>query len=245
MAPVITIEKLGVHYPGADNWTLKDVSLDVQPNEFVALVGGSGVGKSTLVRVIAGLLQQSAGNIAINAAKVPGERRRALVFQDGRLMPWRNVYDNIAYGLEGLSISSDEKASRIEEVLTLTQLNDFADRWPHQLSGGQAQRVGIARALAVKPAILLMDEPFSAVDALTRHRLQTELAFIWRQTNAAVIFITHDIDEALYLADRVIVLGGQPAGIVEETKVSVPRPRDRRDVKLRDEGYRLIEMLES
>lgn len=245
MAPIITIENLGVHYPGADNWTLKDVSLEVQPNEFVALVGGSGVGKSTLVRVIAGLLEQTAGKISVNAEKVPGERRRSLVFQDGRLMPWRNVYNNIAYGLEGLTISPEEKASRIEEVLTLTQLNDYADRWPHQLSGGQAQRVGIARALAVKPAVLLMDEPFSAVDALTRHSLQTELALIWRQTKAAVIFITHDIDEALYLADRVIVLGGQPAGIVEETVVSVPRPRDRRDIILRDEGYRLIEFLES
>lgn len=244
MAPVISIDALGVRFPGSDEWTLKGVSLDVQPNEFVSLVGGSGVGKSTLLRVIAGLLPSQAGTINVHAEQVAGKRRRALVFQDGRLMPWRSVRDNIAFGLEGLRLSASERAARIDEVLGLTQLEAFADRWPHQLSGGQVQRVGIARALAVKPAILLMDEPFSAVDALTRRALQTELSRIWRQSDAAIVFVTHDIDEALYLSDRVLVLGDRPASIVEEAYVSAARPRDRRDVTLRDEAARLIEALE-
>ena len=129
-------------------------------------------------------------------------------------------------------------------MLALTNLEELDDRWPHQLSGGQVQRVGIARALAVKPAILLMDEPFSAVDALTRRVLQKELSRIWSQSDAAVVFVTHDIDEALYLSDRVLVLGGKPAGIVEQTTVDIARPRDRRSPYLRDEATRLIEALE-
>ena len=243
-APVIAIEGLGVRFPGNADWTLEDVSLAVRPNEFVALVGGSGVGKSTLLRVIAGLLPAQAGRVELPGEKVPGRRRRALVFQDGRLMPWRTVAGNVAFGLEGLALPKEEVERRIEEVLALTGLEDFAGRWPHQLSGGQVQRVGIARALAVKPAILLMDEPFSAVDALTRRSLQAELSRIWRQSDAAVVFVTHDIDEALYLSDRVLVLGGRPAGIVEEARVEVPRPRDRRDERLREEAARLVETLE-
>ena len=244
MAPVVSVERLGVRYPGSPDWTLHELSLAIRPNEFVALVGGSGVGKSTLLRVIAGLLPAQAGGVEIPVTRVAGQRRRALVFQDGRLLPWRTVRDNIRFGLEGLDLGEEDIAERIDSVLALTRLADYADRWPHQLSGGQVQRVGIARALAVRPAILLMDEPFSAVDALTRRALQDELSRIWRQSDAAVVFVTHDIDEALYLADRVIVLGGRPAGIVEETSVTAARPRDRRDASLREEANRLIGALE-
>lgn len=244
MAPIISIKDLGVQYLDADDWTLRSVSLDVNPREFVALVGGSGVGKSTLLRVIAGLLDPQAGSVDINGTRKKGERIRALVFQDGRLLPWRTVRGNLSFGLEGLNLSKEEAEKRIDDLLALTQLQDFADRWPHQLSGGQVQRVGIARALAVKPSVLLMDEPFSAVDALTRKALQNELIRIWQQTETAVVFITHDIEEALFLADRVIVLGGKPAGILSETIVDVPRPRDRLDEALRSKAQELIETLE-
>lgn len=244
MAPVITVDQLGIRYPGNSEWTLKSLSLQVEANEFVALVGGSGVGKSTLLRVIAGLLPVMAGNIELPQNIDKGQRQRALVFQDGRLLPWLTVRENIRFGLQGLSLSKAEQNERIDEVLDLTNLEELDDRWPHQLSGGQAQRVGIARALAVKPAILLMDEPFSAVDALTRRALQSELSRIWTQSDAAVVFVTHDIDEALYLSDRVLVLGGKPAGIVEQTTVDVARPRDRRSTYLREEAARLIDALE-
>lgn len=244
MAPIISIKDLGVRYPGADEWTLQSLCLDIRPREFVALVGGSGVGKSTLLRVIAGLLSPQAGSISVNGTTRKGERQLGLVFQDGRLLPWRTVRGNLSFGLEGLNLSKQEVEKRIDHVLALTQLQDFAERWPHQLSGGQAQRVGIARALAVKPSVLLMDEPFSAVDALTRKVLQGELIHIWQQTEAAVVFITHDIDEALFLADRVILLGGKPAGIVSQTMVDVPRPRSRMDDNLRSKAQVLIETLE-
>lgn len=244
MAPVISIKGLGIRYPNSEEWTLKDLSLEVQANEFVALVGGSGVGKSTLLKVIAGLLPAMTGNIELPATPVRGQRQRALVFQDGRLLPWLNVRDNVRFALQGLSLTKVETDKRIDEVLELTRLSEFGDRWTHQLSGGQVQRVGIARALAVKPAILLMDEPFSAVDALTRRSLQSELLRIWQYSDCAIVFVTHDIDEALYLSDRVLVLGGKPAGIVEEANVTVKRPRDRRDATLQHEAARLIESLE-
>ena len=150
-----------------------------------------------------------------------------MLYQDGRLLPWRTVAGNVAYGLETLDIDADEKRGRVDEALRMTGLAEFADRWPHQLSGGQAQRVGIARALAVKPDILLMDEPFSAVDALTRRHLQAELMRIWQSTHAAIMFVTHDIDEAVFLADRVVVLGGRPANVAENLVIDLPRSRDR------------------
>lgn len=244
MAPVISIDNLGIRYPNATDWTLKDLSLEVQSNEFVSLVGGSGVGKSTLLKVMAGLLPAMTGTIKLPNKQLAGQRNRALVFQDGRLLPWLNVRANIRFALQGLSLSRSQIEQRIDEVLALTGLDSLGERWTHQLSGGQAQRVGIARALAVKPAILLMDEPFSAVDALTRRSLQSELLRIWQRTDCAVVFVTHDIDEALYLSDRVLVLGGSPAGIVDQSDVSAARPRDRRDPKLLEEAARLISLLE-
>jgi NitT/TauT family transport system ATP-binding protein len=134
---------------------------------------------------------------------------------------------NIAYGLTGLKLTAEEKRNRVDDVLKLTRLDPLAERWPHQLSGGQVQRGGIARALAVKPHLLLMDEPFSAVDAITRQHLQDQLLAIWEQTRKAVMFITHDIEEAVYLADRVIVLSGSPANVVLDKPIDLPRPRDR------------------
>ena len=227
MASVLTADTVRLRFPGAAAPVLDGVSLSVAPSEFIAIVGGSGVGKSTFLRAAAGLIEVDGGTISVAGEAGPGRRRRAIVFQDGRLMPWRTLRGNVAYGLEGLSLSADERAARIDEVLRLTGLTDFADRYPHQLSGGQAQRGGIARALAVKPDILLMDEPFSAVDALTRTSLQDELLRIWAATGAAVLFVTHDISEAVLLADRVIVLAGQPARVALERRLDAPRPRVR------------------
>lgn len=230
--PVVSLRNLSFTYPGAMSPVFRDFSLSVGGSEFVAIVGGSGVGKSTILRIASGLIKAESGTVEIAIAKEPTRRRRALVFQDGRLMPWRTVAQNIALGLEGLALSEAEKTRRITDVLALVNLSDMADRWPHQLSGGQVQRIGIARALAVKPDVLLMDEPFSAVDAMTRRHLQTELVRIWQQSGTAIIFVTHDIDEAAFLADRIIVMGDSPARIVNETTVPVDRDlrRDSQDL---------------
>lgn len=239
MASVLKAEGVAVRYGNAPVPVLKDFELSVRSGEFVAIVGGSGVGKSTLLRVIAGLLAPESGTITLDTGEKPDRRRRAIVFQDGRLMPWRTLEGNVAYGLEGLPISKADRQARIDEVLRLTELSALRDRYPHQLSGGQIQRGGIARALAVEPDILLMDEPFSAVDALTRETLQEELLRIWAASGKAVLFVTHDIGEAAYLADRAIVLSGSPAGISLDVSIDIARPRDRGSMVLSDIGARI------
>ena len=227
MASLIDIDQLRWRYGDRAAWLFDGLSLQIKPREFVAIVGGSGVGKSTLLRLVNGLISADQGRVSVQAQSLEGRRDHAMVFQDSRLLPWKRVHANIAYALQGLGLSKPEIADRVSNVLELTGLTDFADRWPHQLSGGQAQRVGIARALAVKPSILLMDEPFSAIDALTRTGLQNELLRIWEKTDAAVLFVTHDIDEAVTLADRIIVLGGSPADVVLDEPVGLARPRNR------------------
>lgn len=227
MAPVLTVSGLAYSYVRANRPIFKDLNLSVHAGEFIAIVGGSGVGKSTLLRCIGRLLQPTAGDVSLNVASHPSRRQVAFVFQDGRLMPWRRLRRNVAYGLKGLALTHQEREARLDEVLSLTLIDELAQRWPHQLSGGQIQRAGIARALAVHPDLLLMDEPFSAVDAITRQRLQDELLSIWGKTGAAVLFVTHDIEEAVYLADRVVVLSGAPASIKVNRRVDLPRPRSR------------------
>ena len=239
MAPILNAKGIGLRFSGASQPVLQSFDLVVEPGEFVAIVGSSGVGKSTLLRVVAGLVAPDSGTVTVTTSEVPDRRRRAIVFQDGRLMPWRDLRSNIGYGLERLKMSAAKRRARVDDVLELTGLTRLADRYPYQLSGGQVQRGGIARALAVQPDLLLMDEPFSAVDALTREGLQDEVLRLWQASGKAVLFVTHDIAEAAFLADRVIVLAGSPAGIVMDEHIDLPRPRNRADPALDAIGKRI------
>ncbi|MFP8967668.1 ABC transporter ATP-binding protein [Pokkaliibacter sp. CJK22405] len=245
MASLLSIDGLTYHYPGAAQPVFQNISLDVQHGEFVAVVGGSGVGKSTLLRCVGGLINAQSGGIHWHSQANADSRQHGIVFQDGRLMPWRNLRDNIAYGMQGLALDDHQKQERIADVLELTRLAHLAERWPHQLSGGQVQRGGIARALAVHPDLLLMDEPFSAVDAITREHLQDELSAIMERIGAAVVFITHDIEEAVYLADRVVVLAGSPAGLALEVQVKdhLSGKRDRQDPALQALAQQIAQAL--
>ncbi|OYD85427.1 ABC transporter ATP-binding protein [Azospirillum brasilense] len=215
---VIDLRGVAIGYGAESPPVLVDVDLSVERGSFVAIVGPSGVGKSTLLRVVAGLHTARAGAVTIHETKKPGHRPVSLVFQDARLLPWRRVAKNVRFGLEGLPISTAEREERVAAALRLVRLDDYGRRWPYELSGGQRQRVGIARALAVDPDILLMDEPFGALDAITRHSLQDELLRIHRETGKTVLFVTHDLEEAVHLADRIIVLGGSPARIVQDVR---------------------------
>jgi len=218
---------------GVETEVLRDLDLTIPHGGFVVLVGASGVGKSTLLRVLMGLAQPSAGSVAIHPDP-HAERPMALVFQDSRLLPWRRVVRNVEFGLEKTTLSRAERRARAMEVLATVGLANLADRWPWQLSGGQRQRVALARALAVRPSILLMDEPFSALDIATREGLQDQLIQIWQQMNKTILFVTHDIDEAVYLADRVVALAGKPGEIRADRAVTMARPRARNSRSLDD-----------
>jgi NitT/TauT family transport system ATP-binding protein len=226
MATVIHTEDLAVSFDGVTP-VFEGLNLAIEKGEFVTLVGVSGAGKSTLLRVIADLIPAFRGTVEVDTPTDPARRSIAMVFQAANLMPWRRVRDNITLGLEGIDVSESVKQERVRSTLELLGLPDYADRWPYQLSGGQRQRIGIARGLAVDPDILLMDEPFGALDAITRTALQDELLRIWKETGKSILFVTHDIEEAVYLGDRVLLLGGVPARIFNEYEITLDREERR------------------
>jgi NitT/TauT family transport system ATP-binding protein len=206
---------------------LDGVSLEVRPNEFTVIVGPSGCGKSSLLYLVAGLTEASAGDIMVNGKTVDGPGPdRGMVFQAYTLFPWLSVRHNVEYGLKRRGIAAAERRREAERYLNEIGLRDFADHFPSQLSGGMMQRVAIARALANDPVILLMDEPFGALDSQTRHSMQKLLLKVWQHSQKTVAFVTHDIDEAILLGDRVLVMTARPGRIKADIAVDLPRPRD-------------------
>ncbi len=225
MAELVTVANVEKRFPGraGDLTVLHQVDLTVAPGEFLAVLGPSGCGKSTLLRLIAGLDQPSAGEIRLGGQFVTkADPRCAVVFQEPRLFPWKQVAGNVAVGARR---SKDHEGS--EAWLARVGLTGFAASYPHQLSGGMAQRVALARALIGDPEVLLLDEPFAALDALTRMHMQDLLADVCRQVRPTVVMVTHDVDEALHLADRIVVMGDRPSSIIADIPVDQPRPRVR------------------
>jgi len=206
---------------------LSDVSIDVRPGRFVVLVGPSGCGKSTLLMMMAGLLQQSSGTITINGAPIakPDPDRVGVVFQEPSLFPWLTAEENVEFPLALRGVTKGDRRARAQDALKLVGLDGFGKRHPHELSGGMKQRVSIARGLVQDPPVLLMDEPFAALDEQTRMTMGDELLRIWAATGKTVVFVTHSLTEAVYLADEVIVMSPRPGRIVDHLQVSLPRPR--------------------
>jgi NitT/TauT family transport system ATP-binding protein len=224
--PLLTIRDLSVVFPNGNGGTqaLDRVSFSIARQEFLCVLGPSGSGKSTLLRTIAGLIQPTAGEV-IHAH--PGQKPRiGFVFQQANLMPWRTVIDNITLPLDLEKVSREESRVQALELIDLVGLNGFENNWPGELSGGMAQRVALARALIHDPDILLLDEPFGALDALTRDRMGNELLRIWQVKKKTVLMVTHSISEAVYLADRAIVFTPRPGTICLDTPIALPRPRD-------------------
>jgi ABC-type nitrate/sulfonate/bicarbonate transport system ATPase subunit len=221
-----------------------NIDLTIGHGEFVSLVGPSGCGKSTLLLCVAGLEPQSKGEIRLDGELIIGPGPElAIVFQEYALFPWRSVIRNVEYGLEVAGIPARERRERAKKQLSLVGLDGFEDHWPHELSGGMRQRVAIARALVTDPEVVLMDEPFGALDALTRVTLQKELSRICQATGKTVLFVTHSIGEAIYLSDRVVILSKRPAAIQFDVKTDLPRPRDPYDpkfVRLEEELERIL-----
>jgi NitT/TauT family transport system ATP-binding protein len=224
----VQIDHLTKTYPnprGEPLQVLDDLNFVIEENEFVTVVGPSGCGKSTLLNIMAGLLSASSGRVIFEGIKSRTQPQTAVVFQELALFPWRTVFRNIVYGLEEQRLPKPDQAAIAEKFIRLVGLQGFENHYPHQLSGGMKQRVSIARALAVDPLLLLMDEPFSALDAQTRLLMQYELSRIWEETRKSFLYITHNIEEAVFLADRVVVLSRRPGRILDLVHIDLPRPR--------------------
>jgi NitT/TauT family transport system ATP-binding protein len=221
------------------------VSFDIAASEFICIVGPSGCGKSTLLNIIAGFIPPTGGEIRLGGKQITGHGQdRGVVFQDfAQLFPWRTALGNVTFGLEMKGLPKDEREAVALRQLALVKLEKFARSYPHHLSGGMQQRVAIARALAYNPAVLLMDEPFAALDALTRDDMQRLLADVWRETGKTVIYVTHNVAEAVYLADRVVVMTPHPGRLKSEVSIALPRPRDPLSVEFLDYQKRLLAQL--
>lgn len=217
------VSKSFVSRTGHNLPVLQDINLTVNEEEFVALVGPSGCGKSTLLNITAGLLAPTSGSASFTHLPQGHVPRTGIVFQETGLFPWRSVYDNIAFGLEAMGVPKQEQKDRISHYINLVGLTGFEKALPHHLSGGMRQRVGIARALVINPDLLLMDEPFSALDAQTRTIMQEELVTLWDKTRLSTLYVTHNIQEAVMLADRVVLLSRRPGKISRILNISIPR----------------------
>ncbi|MBM3537822.1 MAG: ABC transporter ATP-binding protein [Alphaproteobacteria bacterium] len=213
---------------GEPSWALKNASLAVAPGEFVCIIGPSGCGKSTLLHMIAGFLTPTEGSLRFRGRPIeaPGPER-GVVFQEYALFAWMTVRQNVEFGLKMRGIGKAERRDKARRFLDVVGLAKMADRYPHELSGGMRQRVAVARALVNEPEVLLMDEPFAAVDAITRATLQDELLRLWQEFRISVVFITHNIDEAIFLGERIVVMSAHPGTIRSEVRIDLPYPRDR------------------
>ena len=222
--PILNVHDLSITFPDRNGGldALDTVSFTVQPQEFVCVLGPSGSGKSTLLRILAGLIEPTSGSFTFHG----GRPKTGMVFQQSNLMPWRTALENITLPLELQGFPADEAHRRAQELIDLVGLQGFESSWPRDLSGGMAQRVAIARALVHDPDILLLDEPFGSLDALTRERMWTELSDIWQRRQKTVLMVTHSISESLFLADRVLVLTQRPGKIKMDLVVDLPRPRE-------------------
>ena len=226
------ISKIFTSEKGEKVESLSSISLDIENQEFICLLGPSGCGKTTLLRIIAGLDQASTGTVELGGTLIDRPNSQlAMIFQEYSLYPWRTVVANIGFGLEIRKIPAEERDSIVKKYVEIVGLKGFENSYPYELSGGMRQRVAVARALAVDPSILLMDEPFGALDAQTRNLLQHELLDIWEKTKKTIIFVTHSVDEAVFMADRIVVLTPRPGRICEVIPIQCTRPRDRTGVE--------------
>jgi len=222
---MLVLDRVGKTYPNGTR-ALDGVSLEVAPGEILVVIGGSGCGKSTMLRAISGLDTPTQGKVTLNGVPITEPREEiGIIFQEPRLLPWLNVADNVGFGLERRP--RGERQERVARVLTRVGLVDKAKVWPRELSGGQAQRVAIARALVPRPQVLLLDEPFSSLDAFTRADLQVGLLDLWADLKPTLVMVTHDVEEAIVLADRIMVMRPRPGRVYEEIACELPRPRDR------------------
>ncbi|MFA4826077.1 MAG: ABC transporter ATP-binding protein [Methanoregula sp.] len=248
MEPVLSLDGIKKTFRDSEKScpALAGVSFDVAAREIVCIMGPSGCGKSTLLRIIGGLDYADAGRIDQTSGNKDGKPSAAMVFQDHALFPWLTVYENIVYGLR-LSVQNlaeEEIGKRAESLLDLTHLNAFALSYPHQLSGGMKQRASVARALAIKPSVLLMDEPFSALDTFTRRELEDEVLRIRQDLKTTFLMVTHNPEEAIYLADRIVILSGRPAVVSDILQIDLPYPRDPADpafIRIREQVTRMIQ----
>ena len=236
----LELDGIGKHFGALE--VLRDINFSVAPGEIVALLGASGCGKSTLLNIISGLLATDRGTLRLDgepSSSYTHWSRVAYMFQEDRLLPWRSVRDNVAFGLEASSASRPERIQRANAALALVGLEAFSAAWPHELSGGMRSRVALARSLVVEPTLLLMDEPFSKLDPQTRSQMHDEVLRLQALTGATIVFVTHDVEEAVILADRVVVLEPRPGRIREIVSVNLPRPRVPTDVAVTEQTRQL------